>query len=186
MTIDEKPNVIFLPFPRDLYDDWARHSSAPIEEAAVEQLWNFMERTLADGSPGYFDDHEQAFAFAEKNFPDIASEWVERDLANVRPSAPLIWKEVSIQHGSGVRMSYGGEDHLAEVENGKIVDASGRYSPSEWASKVAQGTSRNAWRDLWFREPFSRSWIPAQLLRDQAQKDMHAKFQATPIEELLK
>ena len=71
-------------------------------------------------------------------------------------------------------MHYGAEDHYAEVKNGRIVDETGRYSPSEWASKIAGGTSRNAWRDLWFKEPLARTWVPAQLLRDQAYSELRA------------
>jgi hypothetical protein len=48
-------------------------------------------------------------------------------------------------------------------------------SPSEWASKVAGGTSRNAWRDLWFKEPLSKTWVPAQLVRDQAQQEIQER-----------
>ena len=82
---------------------------------------------------------------------------------------------MNIVPSTDVRMAYGGTHHYAKVTNGRIVDADGDYSPSEWASKVAGGTSRNAWRDLWFREPTSKHWVPAQLLRDQARvlKELH-------------
>jgi hypothetical protein len=67
-------------------------------------------------------------------------------------------------------MAFGHDHHYAKVKGGKIVDDDGSYSPSEWASKVAGGTSRNAWRDLWFKEPLSKNWVPAQLLRDQTRQ----------------
>jgi len=67
-------------------------------------------------------------------------------------------------------MFYNGVHHYGAVKGGKIIDDGKDYSPSEWASKIAGGTSRNAWRDLWFREPLSNTWVPAQLLRNQAQK----------------
>jgi hypothetical protein len=67
-------------------------------------------------------------------------------------------------------MAYGDKHRYATVRRGHIVDDGEEYSPSEWASKVAGGTSRNAWRDLWFKEPLSKTWVPAQLLRDQAEE----------------
>lgn len=79
---------------------------------------------------------------------------------------PLVWKDVTVRAGSEVRMSYGGKQHYAKIVGGCIVESDGsKYSPSEWASKVAGNTSRNAWRDLWFKEPLSNTWVPARLLR---------------------
>jgi hypothetical protein len=95
---------------------------------------------------------------------------------------PLVWKEVSIPSGSEVRMPYGGQHHYAKIRGGHIVDDDGeKYSPSEWASKVAGGTSRNAWRDLWFREPLSKTWVPAQLLRDQAREERKSSKSAEEL-----
>jgi hypothetical protein len=88
-------------------------------------------------------------------------------------SRPLVWKEVTILSGSEVRMFYNGTHHYAAIKGGKIVDHDTEYSPSEWASKIAGGTSRNAWRDLWFKEALSKTWVPAQLLRNQAQEKIH-------------
>jgi hypothetical protein len=34
---------------------------------------------------------------------------------------------------------------------------------------------RNAWRDLWFREPLSKTWMPAQLLRNTAREELRRK-----------
>ncbi len=76
-----------------------------------------------------------------------------------------MWKEVTISSGTDVRMQYGGSYHFARVKNGKIEDQDGRFSPSEWASKVANGTNRNAWRDLDFRLSHNESWISASHLR---------------------
>ncbi|AZO72165.1 hypothetical protein [Mesorhizobium sp. M1D.F.Ca.ET.043.01.1.1] len=87
---------------------------------------------------------------------------------------PLVWKEVTIPQGSEVRMAYGADHHYAKIQGGKIVDASGEYSPSEWASKVAGGTSRNAWRDLWFRLPLTKDWVPAQTLRSKKGQETNA------------
>ena len=118
---------------------------------------------------------ERDVEFAELYFPEVAAEWLKEDVeahtSRRKEAQPLVWKEITVQHGSAVRMPYGGKHHYAEIKNGRIVDESGSYSPSEWASKVAGGTSRNAWRDLWFKEPMAKAWVPAQLLREQARSE---------------
>ncbi|WP_433990391.1 hypothetical protein SuNHUV7_20320 (plasmid) [Pseudoseohaeicola sp. NH-UV-7] len=77
----------------------------------------------------------------------------------------LIWNEITLPSGTDVRMSYRGKELYAEVSESKIVDQDGQYSPGSWANKVANDTSRNAWRDIWFRKPGEQSWVLADDLR---------------------
>jgi hypothetical protein len=133
----------------------------------------FVENTIRGSDRDYWGDRlEEAAALF---VPELAEQWRQEDETGatqqrLADSQPLVWKEVTVAVGSKVRMAYGGTHHYATVKRGHIVeDGDNReYSPSEWASKVAGGTSRNAWRDLWFREPLSKIWVPAQLLREQA------------------
>ena len=145
-----------------------------IGELAEEAFFNFLERTSDNHFNGLFG--ERAFEFANVYFPEVAAAWLKDDLdshaRHRKETQPLVWKEITVPHGSEVRMSYDKMYHYAKVKNGQIVDDSGSYSPSEWVSKVARGTSRNAWRDLWFKEPNARHWVPAELLRDQARSEI--------------
>ena len=166
--------VIYAPFPRALYDDIVRFSDGEVDpvEMAVQQLYDLMERSADDVLFDWFG--ERAVEFAAIYFPELLEEWEKRDAARVEESLarikPLIWKAVSVPAGSEVRMQYDGVHHFAKVANGKIHDDDGGYSPSEWASNVAAGTSRNAWRDLWFKFPASAIWVSAISLREKAKE----------------
>ena len=171
-------SVIYIPFPRDLYDDIVRFSEGRFDpvDLAEEQILNLFERNLGDLTDQWFG--ENMYEFAKRHFPDYADELRRESTAPLREARPLIWKDVVIQHGARVRMQYGGTHHFAKVDNGKIVDDDGKFSPSAWARKTANDTSRNAWRDLWFKNPMSSHWRPAEILRDEAK--------ASPLEDLLK
>lgn len=151
-----------------------RIKQSDISHWAEQQILSFFEHNFDDIGPTWFD--ERAVEFAEIYFPHVAEEWAKEDLhartEALKERKPLIWKEVAVAHGSKVRMHYRGENHFATVANGFILEDGENYSPSEWASKVAGGTTRNAWRDLWFQEPLSTVWAPAQLLRDQARSEL--------------
>jgi hypothetical protein len=171
--------VIFIPFKKELYDDLVRFSDGAIDPAdiAVGQVENWIERGLGYGD--YVEDwfaelfHERLYDFVEKYAP----EWVDRLQDRERKDyeaylarrLPLVWKEVTIPGGSEVRMLYQGEQHYASVKNGRIVDEDGEFSPSSWAAKITS-TARNAWRDLWFKLPGSKDWVPAEMLRQRARR----------------
>lgn len=161
---------IYVPIKRELYDDIVRFSDGKLNPALLidDQIEAWVVTSLE-----FFPETwgERALEVAEKYAPHIAARWEEEDRASVVPLAnrrPLVWKAVNVPHGSDVRMTYGDQQFYGTVEDGKIKDADGTYSPSEWASKIAAGTSRNAWRDLWFREPLSKNWVPAMVLRNLA------------------
>ncbi len=172
-------NKIFIPINRKLYDDLVRFSDGRVDpaEMAETQLENWIVRDLEIGDGTLWGDR----------FEDVAEEYAPHVLSRVDEEAlraaekqseerkPLVWREVTIRAGSEVRMAYGDTHHYAQVKRGCIVDDGKEYSPSEWASKVAGNTSRNAWRDLWFREPLSKIFVPAQLLRDQARAELAKK-----------
>jgi hypothetical protein len=84
------------------------------------------------------------------------------------PALGYYWQSVFLANGTRLKMTYKGEDHLAEVRhqqiwyNGRVV-----HSPSQWASDVADGTARNAWRDISIYRPLHKDWIPASMLRQR-------------------
>jgi hypothetical protein len=136
---------------------------------AEEQILSLLEGLFDEFGPKWFARREEEFA--DIYFPHIA-EQVRKAAAKgaskyAGGNSPLIWKGLMIPHETDVRMNYAGRDHFAVVRDGMIADEDGAFSPSEWARKVAAGTSRNAWRDLWFKMPPGRKWVPAQLLREE-------------------
>ncbi|MCF6101767.1 MULTISPECIES: hypothetical protein [Mesorhizobium] len=172
---------VFIPFDRELYSDIVYLSDGKIDPSGLAEglVRDWIENTIRDGR--WPEEHLEAVA--EKYAPEVYAQWMEEDFRTYtrrEEAAPLVWKEVTLRPGAEVRMAYGGKHHYAKVEKGRIVDADGSYSPSEWASKVAEGTSRNAWRDLWFREPPSFTWVPAQLLRQQAVEELSRRSNPNP------
>jgi hypothetical protein len=171
---------IYIPFDQELYDDIIRFSDGRLDPVA---LANSQVRSWVESSIEFSDCEEWAEDrledLAKKYAPHVLERWQKQHAEHLRQRStenrPLVWKEVTIASGSDVRMFYNGAHHYAAVKGGKIVDDGEEYSPSEWASKIAGGTSRNAWRDLWFKELLSSTWVPAQLLRDQAQEEMNRR-----------
>lgn len=169
---------MLIPMPESLCVDLIRYSDGymtpeRIGDMASGQLLDFLERDFDESGREWFAS--RALEFAEDYFPDIAERWRKANeeaavRARHQEARPLVWKQVTIPHGYEVRMSYGGQDHFALVKDGRIVDDSGAYTPSGWASKVAGGTARNAWRDISFKGPFSRDWIPAEVLRSKTER----------------
>lgn len=169
---------IFIPFDKELYDDLVRFSDGGLDvsEFASEQIMDYLERNLGDATSRLFG--ARSIDFYRKYFPEYAKEaearWKEAEELSLIEllDKPLVWKEITVPPGTKVRMQYGGTHHFATVRDGKIEDDSGRYSPSRWARKVANNTSRNAWRDIEFMELGSSVWVPAQLLRNKSKISM--------------
>lgn len=168
-----KKNVIYIPFSQKLYNNIIRFSDGKFNPTDyVEDLVrNYIEKDLESGPSEYWNE-EQLEEIAEEFAPHVLERWKQEDKVSLdkrrEENKPLVWKEITVSSGSEVRMAYGGKHYYAKVKGGSIIDDEEFYSPSEWATKVANNTSRNAWRDLWFKEPLSSTWIPAQFIRDQA------------------
>ena len=128
-------DVIFLPFPRQLYEDVVRFSDGRLDlvDLAVDQFHDFIRRTADDNAHGVMGERLEEFLVIYH--PDIIARWRNEELdtrgTDNKKNAPLIWKEVIVPAGSEVRMQYGGGYHLARVESGKIMDKDGHFSPSE-------------------------------------------------------
>lgn len=167
--------TVFIPFSKELYDDLVRFSDGRIDPAwlAESRVRMWIEIGLMVDDPNNIEDYiyepfeERIFDLAEKYAPDSFRRWQEIGIDQAARSRPLIWKGLVVPAGSEVRMSYKGEQHFAHIEHAAIVDNDGAFSPSEWASKVADGTSRNAWRDLSFKMPDSAHWVQADILREK-------------------
>lgn len=77
----------------------------------------------------------------------------------------LLWGGLAFASGSAVRMKYRDVHYLAVVAYGWIFDDGLIYTPNEWASNVANHTSRDASRDLEFSKPGSAHWESAEEMR---------------------
>ena len=187
-------SYIYIPFDRDFYDDIVRLSDGKLDPAhlAEEQVASLIERNLYGMAYDWFGDRLPEFV--RIHFPNEA-ERVEAEYqkacsadrasrisspARDRRDAPLVWKQVTVLSGTEARMRYKGAYHFAHVKNGKIKDDDGRFSPSEWASKVANETSRNAWRDLEFN--LDGSWTRADKLRFKMHEILFSNLDGIEIE----
>lgn len=165
-------DFVMIPFSRELYADIVRLSDGQLDPAdlAHSTVMTWMEALSFDeGAWGEGGDRwEEA---ARKYAPHLLEERqrrLEEIVSHSRAkNKPLEWGIVSVPTGSEIRMSYKRTSHYAVVQNGRIADADGDFSPNEWAAKVTGG-ARNAWRDLWFKLPLSDSWVSAETLRQRA------------------
>jgi hypothetical protein len=167
-------DFLYVPVPRKLYNDVNRLSDGKIDlvEFSLRQFDDYISMTEEDDAHGIFGTRFEEFL--ADHYPDLLASRRAREVGveladDLMLSVPLVWKEVVIPSGAQVRMQYSNAYHFAKVNDGMIEDEKGRYTPSEWASKIAAGTNRNAWRDLWFRFPNRREWLSATSLRDAAQ-----------------
>lgn len=177
---------IFIPFSRQLYDDIVRLSNGRMDPAYMAQ--QALEDMLALEAADQWADHwgenfEEAVELfvhgrrvdESKNDQDVGS-LIERlvseqQLKEQHPETKcLIWKELTIPAGTPVRMVYNEQTFFAAVQDGAIKDSDGDYSPSQWASKVARGTSRNAWRDIEFKDSKTGIWMLADEMRQRVRK----------------
>lgn len=175
--------MVFIPFKKSLYDDLVRFSDGKADPAylATQQIENWIDLNFSM-PPNVFSDYfeqlfrDRLFEFAEEYAPHWAEQMAKRGDALIEEllesRTPLAWKEITVPAGSEVRMIYRGRHFYGKVWNGQIVDDDGEFSPSSWVFKNTH-TSRNAWRDLWFKSPGSTEWVPAEMLRQRARKALH-------------
>lgn len=173
---EQREDVIYIPVPRRLNNNLVRLTDGQMDASklAGDLIEEWIVYSLDDGIHDLFGD--RAMEAAEIYAPHLAKQWLEKDKLALskyeKKNKPLVWKELSLRPGTEVRMTYDGVQHYAAVKEGFIEDDDGAFSPSQWASKVADGTTRNAWRDLWFKEPFAKTWVPAEMMRSQAKEDL--------------
>ena len=167
---------IYVAVRSKLNNDIVRLTDGSFDAAVLVEtlLEDWIHYSLEMNAEEWFGD--RAMEAAEIYNPGLAAQWQAQDekarSAYQKQNRPLVWKELSLRPGTNVRMTYDGVQHYATVKEGEIEDDNGRFSPSQWASKVAGGTSRNAWRDIWFKEPLAKTWVPAELMRNQAKEEM--------------
>ena len=152
--------------------------SAPIDSALVSEIVlrsrgrrdvvsivnnvmsDFLERTYGDAdiwSPEHADDA------ADESVGDKLREYGD-------PSKGLVWAHqfeprlVQLPNGTQVRARPYGTIKVAEVKRQQLWFEGVALSPSRFASKAWNNTSRSAWRDLEVKRPEDADWIPAKSL----------------------
>lgn len=121
-------------------------------EHAIE---TFLDRTRGDSS-----------IWSEEHAQTVASEEEDDILTKVgHPSKGYRWHSLMLPNGTALKISYKGQEKVAEVRHQQIYYQGTPCSPSQFASRVANNTSRNAWRDIWIKRPSDRNWVFADTLR---------------------
>ncbi len=125
--------------------------------------------------PGMMEDILEDFLLRTKGDPHIwsdahansvAHETADDTLAKFgSPGKGYRWQGLLLEDGSQLKMPYGGKDHFAEVRHQQIYYEGSPCSPSQFASRVANNTSRNAWRDIWVKGPSDQEFRLADNLR---------------------
>lgn len=153
-------DMLFIPFPKELYHRILMRSGGVLDPAllAVDQVEGFIERNMWDSSfwteEGLRLFKLESEASANANIGDTKRGYQ--------------WQQVFLPNGTDLRITYKNRNFYARVQHERIVEGKLMYaSPSEWASKVADNTSRNAWRDVWIKRPVDRDWTFANSLRER-------------------
>ena len=119
---------------------------------------DYLDRTEGDDLIWSKAHAERAEAKLDENFESLYGD----------PDGSYQWGELFLRNGVKLRMNYKSRNYYAEVRDEEIVFEEMSYSPSQWTSKIAGGTSRNAWRDIWIKERGSDRWVLADDLRRSA------------------
>lgn len=150
-------DYIYVPLHVELYSDLVLRSRCANVSAYIDHsVESFLERTEGDPtiwSVEYIEklaDQEDE-AFLEK-FGD--------------PRQGYQWQNVFLPNGTKVRMFYRWQYSYAEIRHGRFYyNKEFISSPSQFARRVANNTTRNAWRDLYIQFPGEGSWKLASSLR---------------------
>jgi hypothetical protein len=116
---------------------------------------DYLERTRGDASI-WSDAHAEAVAEEKEDDTLIRYGAATRGYH---------WDRVFLPNGTTLKTTYKGKDGFAEVRHQQIYYQDLPCSPSQFASQVANNTSRSAWRDIWVKRPSDRSWVFANMIR---------------------
>ena len=148
---------VCVPIDADIYAEFILRSGKKVNVANfVENIvQDYLDRTEGDADI-WSDEHAETFHAQlgedfEKTYGD--------------PEGFYQWDNLFLENGTQIRMRYKGKNYIAAVRHEEIVFGEEAYTPSLLASKIASGTSRNAWRDLWIKERGSSQWVLAYDLR---------------------
>ena len=93
--------------------------------------------------------------------------WMAAQLEAEAPVRGYQWKSLFLPHGTQLRMHYDGQCFYADVQEEQFRFGGCATSPRQMTVAIA-GPGRNAWMDLWVRQPGARDWTQADKLRRAA------------------
>ena len=143
-------DFVWLPIPRATYNEFILRSGRDADVAGW--ITNIVENFLGDT-----EGDAQIWSREHRN-QVLEKEAIEKDRRVGDPKRGLYWQQVFLPNGTTLKMKYQGKDRHAQVQHEKLIYGKSEYSPSEFASMVAGGTSRNAWRDIWIMRPGDKDW----------------------------
>lgn len=150
---------VFVPLPVEFYAELVRRSPEADVSGWIEvAMQNFLERT--EGNPEIWSA-EYIEKLAEQEDEAFWEKYGD-------PGRGYQWQTLFLPNGTQIRMNYGGQDSYSEIRHGRLIYHDESISPSRFARKVANDTSRNAWRDLYVKFPGDGSWKLAAYLRSQS------------------
>lgn len=160
MSISANPvDYVYVPLRADLFAELIRQSGRSNVSGYVEsQIQAFLERAKRDHSLWSAECFELQIQDTNQEFTKMFG----------NRSRGYQWKELFIPNGSQIRMFYSGKAHFAYIQNEKLWFGKQEVSPSRFASIVANGTSRNAWRDIYILFPGEKAWKYADNLRKKS------------------
>jgi len=154
-------DYIYVPLRAELYADLLRRSGiADVSGYVDHSVESFLERT--EGDPDIWSSEYI------KKLADAEDEALREKYGD--PERGYQWQTVFLPNGTQVRMTYGAHDSYAEVRHAGFCFGEERMSPSQFARRVANNTTRNAWRDLYIKFPGEGSWKLADSLRRPARR----------------
>ena len=150
----------------------------PVPSAVFAGIVNFVARcTDGDDPNGVIADclamflEEQEELTGEVNLlPRYDKETRNQQAFRLQFGSPdrgYQWQSVFLPNGTKIRMSYKGIEAHAQIRFGRVSFEEETLSPSQFASRIAGDTNRNAWRDLYIQLPGADDWILADTLRQQ-------------------
>lgn len=127
---------------------------------------------IEDVLMNYLDDTEENDGWQEEYYEFLDRQRGESGFRDKYGDANKIyrWQEIDLPNGTQLYMEYKKQKHYASVQFEKIIYEGESYSPAELARKIANGTTRNAWRDFYIKRPSDNGWILADVLRAQISK----------------
>jgi hypothetical protein len=148
--------------------------SIPIDSELVGEMFlragktdvdvgSWIEQVLADYLERTRDDGPWAEAYYKWREESADSEKFRTEFGD--PKTGYRWGPLFLSNGTLIRMEYKRQAVQAVVKFDHIIYQGQSYTPSELASKIAAGTSRNAWRDLYVKRPSDNNWCLADELR---------------------
>lgn len=164
---DKPTDYINVPIRADLIQEIYRRRdlSQPVSIAGYVEnaLEGFLEGTGGDTDIWDNDSYIKAY-WEDRESEDEQRIYGER-------TEGYMWKNLFLPNRTKLRMTYKGILHEAEIRRQRIVYAGETefegtpFSPSSLVSKIAEGTRRNAWRDIYIQRPGDRDWILADVAR---------------------